>query len=324
MDQPAKPNHSVTNPDHVSPDDPQTTPPPAGAMKKRLLLTLGVMLIAVVGLIIWASSALRQRTYNGKPESYWINSLARPFSPTSVTRGVVEFLADQEEWRALGPQAVPILLKALEMQPGPATKPYARLWPKLPASLQKMLPRPVNYQQIHVLAWSKLATQKTKVSIPAKLVARALKEQNWGVRMNALACLNLAILPNSGTDKDQFLPLLIGAAQDPQMEVRMSAVSCLGHYREQSNLVIPVLTNALANPYPDVRIRAAMALHRVDPAAAEKARVKDVAYDCQKSSGLLSELRHGSAILATQFLKELEKPPTNERTSPLDAPPLFP
>lgn len=298
MGQQANPNHSVTNPDHVLPDDSQTTPTQARVRKRRFLLALGVLLITIVGLILWVSSVWRQRTFNGKPESYWINSLskARNFSSLDFD----EWQADRKEWRTLGPQAVPILITALEMRPGLATKPYARYRSRLPTTLQKMLPPPMDYERLHYVAWAKLADQTNRVSIPAKLVTRALKDQVLGVRYNALACLNLVILPNSGAEKDQFLPWLLDAAYDPQMEVRMSAVDCLGHYRDQPNVVIPVLSNALENPYPDVRIRAAMALNRVDPAAAERARVKDVAYDRLKSS------TQYWMELATQFQKELE------------------
>jgi hypothetical protein len=322
MGQQSKSNQSVTNQDHVSLDDSPATPPPARARKKRLLLTLGVVLTAIIGLIILASSALRQHTYNGKPESYWLDSLTKP-PPMSLTVTAafvaLPIVQNEKEWQALGPPAVPILLNALEMQAGPATKPYAKLWPKLPPQLHKLLPAPVDYQEIHRSAWGMLAAQTNKVSIPAKLVARDLKNQDWWIRMTALAYLSRAVLSDSGVEKNQFLPLLIRAAESPEMEIRMTAIACLGHYRDQPKLVISVLSNALANPEPEVRIRAAMALNQVDPVAAEKARVKEVAYDCRKL--LLSA---GAYVLAGQLLKELEKPQTNERIGRTNAAPPLP
>lgn len=268
-------------------------------MKKRLLLTLVVLLIAVIGVVAWGVSGWRQRTFNEKTESEWISGLGRQWT----NGGVEEIVAEHEEWYALGPQATPILLKAVEMQPGPGAKIYAKLWSKLPATVQNRLPLPVDYRRIHMVAWSHLASQRTNAAIPAEAVVRALKDQDWIVRNNALCCLDQVILPNARTEKGQFLPSLIEKTEDQQMEVRMIAVVCLGYYRDQANLVVPVLTNALANPYPDVRIRAAMALDRIDPNAAERAGVKAVAHDCLKSDG-----PNGSAALAAKFLQELEKP----------------
>ena len=143
---------------------------------KRVLLTLAIGLIAVAGVIICVASFGKERTFNGRPESYWIATLASGVSPTpGEDRRSVD-----EAWQALGPQAVPILLRALEMKPGPLAKPFNKLWPKLPAALQKFLPNPVNYESIHANAWIRLAEQKTKVTIPPRLVARALKEEQSG------------------------------------------------------------------------------------------------------------------------------------------------
>ena len=196
---------------------------------------------------------------------------------------------------------------------GPFSKPCNKLRSKLPTALQKFLPNPGKFEYIHAVAWSRLADQRTKVIIPPRLVARALKEeQHWYfpiVPMNALDCLNRVSLTDSAPERDQYLPLLLAAAEDPRVEVRMSAVLCLGHYPDQSHLVIPVLTNALENPYPEVRIRAAMALHRVDPVAAQKARVADVAYECLKIKRSSGFGTHDSPDLARQFLRLLEKAP---------------
>jgi len=134
---------------------------------KRVLLTLAIGLIAVAGVIICVASFGKERTFNGRPESYWIATLASGVSPTpGEDRRSVD-----EAWQALGPQAVPILLRALEMKPGPLAKPFNKLWPKLPAALQKFLPNPVNYESIHANAWIRLAQQQTKVTIPPRLVA---------------------------------------------------------------------------------------------------------------------------------------------------------
>ena len=78
-------------------------------VKNSVLLAFAV-LAAVAGLILGGASLWREGTFNGRPESYWINTLASLPSPTpgEDRRSV------NEAWEALGPQAVPILFKAPE------------------------------------------------------------------------------------------------------------------------------------------------------------------------------------------------------------------
>ncbi|MBI3850199.1 MAG: hypothetical protein HY298_07905 [Verrucomicrobia bacterium] len=64
-------------------------------MKKRILLELSVFLIAVFAVIMWIAFGWSQRTYNGKPERYWVGTLA------TVPSGIVPDLTVEAEWREL-------------------------------------------------------------------------------------------------------------------------------------------------------------------------------------------------------------------------------
>jgi len=72
--------------------------------------------------------------------------------------------------------------------------------------------------------------------------------------------------------------------------------------------VIPILSKALTDNFADVRIRAAMAFYRFDPAQAEKAGALTTAFDCLQSNG-----PHGSGRLAAGFLKKEGKLPPSEK-----------
>jgi len=131
--------------------------------------------------------------------------------------------------------------------------------------------------------------------------------------MNALSCLNNAVLPKLGPDglgeeKGTILTLVLAAAQDPQMAVRMSAVYCLGYFKEATNQVIPVLSKGLTDNFPDVRIRAAMAFYRLAPVQAEKAGALTTAIDC-----LHRDTPHGARELAADFLQKEGKLPPGEK-----------
>ena len=184
---------------------------------------------------------------------------------------------------------------------------YSNAWAGMPAQIQSNLPAPVDDAQIRMAAGALLADPKIGTNIPIAALVNALQDRFSPVRQNALACLANVVLPRAGPEKAEILPKLLTAATDPETPVRMSAVSCLRFYKDASGQVIPTLTKASADDYPDVRIRAAMAFHEVDPAAAERAGAIPVAIDCLRSDG-----RHGSKVLATEFLQKLGKLPSNE------------
>jgi RNA polymerase sigma factor (sigma-70 family) len=167
--------------------------------------------------------------------------------------------------------------------------------------------------QMRLSASALLADPIVGRSVPPAMLVRELRDPFWGIRVNALACLNNVVLPKSGPDglreeKETILTLVLAAAQDPQMEVRMSAVYCLGYFKEAANQAIPVLSKALTDDFPDVRVRAAMAFYKLDPVQAEKAGAITTAIDC-----LHRETPHGAEVLAADFLRKEGKPPPGEK-----------
>jgi HEAT repeat protein len=264
-------------------------------MKRRVLIAFAILLLLVLWAITWGL-ARHVPSVHGKPETLMIKSLANAAGPGAY---------GQEQ--SLGPEAVPVLLQALKSQPGTFARAYSNTWSELPASLQSNLPAPVDDANIRIRASALLVQQKSGAGIPLSALARALNDSEWAVRVNALVCLCKFILPESRPDKADIFPLLVTATEDSRMEVRMSAVNCLGFYKDQPDRVIPYLTNALADYSPDVRIPAAMALDRVDPIVAEEAGAVAVAFDCLESNGPM-----GSRQLAADFLQKLGKLPPKE------------
>ncbi len=212
------------------------------------------------------------------------------------------------KWRAAGTGAVPVLVNALAKQTGLLDIAYSNAWARMPVSIQSNLPAPIDSKTIRMAAAGLLADPKIGTNIPIPALTNALMDKSWPVRFNVLACLANVVLPNAGSEKAQLLPQILMASTDPEMMVRMQAFNCLGFYKEQSEEIVPTLTKALGDNYPDVRIRAAMAFHEVNPAAAEKAGALSVAINCLHSDG-----PNGSKFLATKFLNKLGKLPSNEK-----------
>jgi hypothetical protein len=260
-------------------------------MNPRILVATACAVSVVFGIVI-LRKAWHGRVYLA-PQHPSIKGLANGLMPQ-----------DFAEWQKVGTGAVPVLVQALEMRPGPLDKAYSNTWSKLPVQVQSVLPVPSDDAQLRAAAAALLADTTIGAHIPLPVLSRALQDQFWGVRMNALACLDRVVLPQAGPEKLEILTNILTAATDKQAEVRMSAVYCLRFYKEASNQVTSALVTALADDKPDVRIRAAMAFYEIDPAAAEKARAVSVAFDCLEYNGLF-----GSRALAREFLQRIGKLP---------------
>jgi hypothetical protein len=270
-------------------------------MKLRVLADAGILAAMILGLVL-LYDAWRAPIMHEAQERNFIRSLAAPLRPE----------ADFAKWQRLGTDAVPVLSRALERPRGPLDEGYAWVWSNVPPPIRSNLAPPLNTDAIRSRASALLALSSNGKQIAPAMLVQELQDPYWCVRVNGLACLNNDVLPESGPDglgkeKGRILALVLAAAQDRQMEVRMSAVYGLGFFKEASNRVIPVLSKALTDDYPDVRVRAAIAFYRIDPARAEKAGALSTAFDCLQYDG-----PHGSKRLAADFLKKEGKLPSNE------------
>lgn len=268
-----------------------------GTVKRRLVTSCVLLTICLLAAITWLMLR-RDPVVHGKRKSVWIKNLVNDFR-----------LSDPDAaWRSLGPEAVPILLEAAETKPGPLAKAYAKVWSKLSLSVQSNLPPPFDYARIRSAAAAMLCSPRMEANVPFSVLTNLLQDEKWTVRMNTLGYCYYVLLPKSKPEKAQLLPLLVTATRDPERAVRMCAVNCLGFYPENRDLLLPLLTKALEDVFPDVRIRAAMAFYKLDPTAAERAGALAVAVDCLQSNGPF-----GSGGLAAQFLQELGKMPDEWR-----------
>lgn len=260
----------------------------------RIALLLGCLLVVLILFDVpWFSP-----TIHGKSEGYWINSLEKGVTVPN----------DMILWRSFGSDAVPILLKALQKRPGPSDRIYIWLLPKLPTTLRNKLPMPRDCAKIRASAAAMLTILDPKITIPSKPLALAISDESWMVRMNAIGCLSTVVLPALEEEpKQEILPSLLDASKDLNSEVRMVAVYSLCFFTNQAQAVVPVLTNALHDTEPDVRVRASMALYKVDPASRSSAI--HTAYECVKNK---RGSPHGAEELARKFLEEIgESLPNN-------------
>ena len=114
-------------------------------------------------------------------------------------------------------------------------------------------------------------------------IARALRDDDEGVRLCALGCYEE--LPEVMNDKEKLarLPELLRAAQDRDENIRNNAAVALRWYAGHGAEVAPVLIKGLHDPYIHGRMQMAKALARVDLPAGLKAGIVPVVIEILKN-----------------------------------------
>jgi hypothetical protein len=277
-------------------------------MKPRFLGAIGFVATIILAVILWPflQADLTQR----QQQRLLIRSLAAPSQSTSDFNEI-------KKWEGLGAtNAAAVLTRALETKPGTYDKAYSWFWARTSAAIQSKLPRPLDAATADAIRNRALNhlifLPKAAARVSPSTWARALRDPFWGIRMNTLACLSGILRANAnpgalGQERRKILSLVLEAAQDPRVDVRMNAVQCLGYFREAPDEIIPVLSKAITNQSPDIRIQAAIAFHRLNPLEAEQAGAFSAAVECLHSDGPF-----GSKSLAFAWLKEQGKLPANE------------
>jgi HEAT repeat protein len=80
------------------------------------------------------------------------------------------------------------------------------------------------------------------------------------------------LLPQRKEDAAQIVPALIEALKDKESDIRWSAAIGLGSFGEQAESAIPALQAVRRDPDARVREAAGVALSRIDPNLAPKAK----------------------------------------------------
>jgi HEAT repeat protein len=224
-------------------------------MKQRIRFGLAMVLIAVlVGLGLWLRPS--DPDFHGKPESFWINSI------TNSDDHYADFPMD----------GVPILVKALSKGTGTWERFYGKIWQKLPSALSERLPKPADESEFRRSAAVRLRVMGTNAQIAVPALVRALRDDNDGVRMQAIGTLS-ALLAGMGQERIHILPQIIEAARDPFYCVRYNSMFCLGKYSDQGKIVVPVVVNALADSSSYVRYAAIKSIMQLDALGANKTAV---------------------------------------------------
>jgi hypothetical protein len=257
-------------------------------MRRLLRILLPLLLVAVLAGVCWHAFGPDGRHYQGRTQREWIASL-------SGSPGTNEI----EKWRALGPDAVPMLITALRQGSGPAARLYFKIWSRLPPKLKSHLSRPQDTVNIRRSAPLVLLALTDDISAAAPALGGALYDEDQYVRANAARCLENQ-LPGLGPAGAHLLPDLLFALHDSNQSVREYSVQSLGHYPEQSRIVAPALARALGDSGRMVRYLAVQSLKRMNLAEATAGGIGPVLlpsvdssdlYVCVNASQMVSQMK---------------------------------
>lgn len=243
-------------------------------MRKRFSILFAVLIIALLGGFAWHGLRSRDKVFHGKRDSEWIKGIT-----------YFEDEAQLKQWRALGPDGLHLLARTLDRGRF-YRKAYRWMMPRLPGALNsrlyRLLPNPANAHSTRMCVISLLGHLGKDAKPVEPAIARALNDDDSGVRQIALGCYEELLNVMGEEEKAARLPAFLLALQDSDSGIRNNAAVALWFYPGQGRMVVPPLVNALQDPVPAVRLLSAKALAHIDLQAATRAGVVPIAIQILK------------------------------------------
>jgi hypothetical protein len=243
----------------------------AGAQRephKWRIATVCLIALAFGGLF-WAAFHTRERTFRGKPESWWF---------TNITY----FAQDDEvkQWRSYGPDGVNVLIRALEKGNAPLDRTWANVWPRIPWRVRQKLPAPADFGSIRMCAASMLTRlgPDARAAVPAFLHNLQVERRD-SVRQVVLGYFEQ---PPPLTEKEMtsLFSEFVQAAESRDSGVRNNAVVALRNCTNRLDVVMPIMLRTLHDPAVGVRLTTAKMLDELDHQVALKAGIVQITADC--------------------------------------------
>ncbi len=206
--------------------------------RSRIALWLGISFALFVACIVWLIARPRaaEPVYNGKPLSQWLASLEQ--------NGGLNFPRE-----SLGTNAVAVLLAGVEMPSNPFKSVYRKLWPALPAWVEKKWPRPVDAGLVRKNAAYFLCTCMADNPLRIKLLRTHPRSE---VRAAAAGALGHGMYDTEAT------AALVEALNDNDARVRRAASAAFSEtaWNRQWLAVVPTMLEKLGDSDAQVRTNA--------------------------------------------------------------------
>jgi HEAT repeat protein len=259
---------------------------------RATMLVLGAVVLAG---LCWHFLRPGAPRIQGRTRDEWIASLAAGVTGTNV-----------EQWRGLGPAAVPILIEALGKGENPADRLYRNHWYSLPIFFRKQVAFPQDPVAIRANAALALGCLAVDISPAAPALGRALQDEKRDVRVNASLTLKGLTPRLSPAAKAELVPELLMAMDNTNFNGHENVIHCLGDCPEESRVITPALAKACDAPLQMDRYFAVMALKKMDLAEAAKGDAAPALMHCLGSSDFVV------CMNAAQMLSAMKCDPKRE------------
>jgi HEAT repeat protein len=251
-------------------------------VKKRLLVGLGLVALAVLIVLLVKPSPPEARVYLGKSIEAWARQCSAP-EPLARSEGLAAFIA-------LGSNAVPGLVRLLDARDSFVRKEVWALAPKLPGPIRQLVlsrVHPPDALLVRRGAAQGLAAIGPEAQAAAPALGQALFSGDLDLRWEAgraLGRLGKPAVPELvrglaapnphvrycavsglsllGPDALAAAPALLKTLEDKDDMVRLPAANC---FARLGTNVVPFLTNAMTSADPALRQRAIRGLGLVRP-----------------------------------------------------------
>jgi len=234
---------------------------------KRVRILLGVLIIAVAGVMVWRALSAQEPVYQGRTVDSWLDDL-------TVSNGVARNVRSTEYRAALkqiGPEAVPFIFRKLRQNDSPWHNKYRDIWPNLPGFFHKLLPQPKPISFDAGWAGTALADCGTNAT---RMVIDKLNDGNPAVREVAWRAVSMSFARDS-MSTNEMISLCLPALKDEVAMVRLEAARCLGRLGTAASNAVPALLPLLSSSEAGrrasqrvfVRANTARALGEIGPAA---------------------------------------------------------
>lgn len=213
-------------------------------MRRPVQIALGVLFLGTLGAVVWVMMPPREPVYEGKPLSSWL-------APQDIRTPSVAWEAQERKRKEavlqIGSNAVPTLLRIFQTKDSPVKV-------KLFKALLKIRYTPDYEWRRRALYGFALLGPTAESGVPALIdLAERDHSRRWDV---------LQVLGYIGPGASQAVPSLLQWATNGQPWLRGKTLFTLGKVRADPQLVVPLLTNALHDPSPDVPVYALIALEQ--------------------------------------------------------------
>jgi len=216
-------------------------------MKKSITILLCVSLAAAVAMLAIYASRQKAPFYAGRPLNYWVHE----FRAGGPRREKAE-----AAFRAMGTNAVPFLIAALNKKESFFHRNYAAVVRRLPAAVQPLFLRsreaPEFLRARAAVTLADMRAPATSNTVAA--LRRAVDDPFFGARNNAVVAIGNTAPKTSAAA--QAVAALIHATKDTNFMVRANAYWQLGKFLPEASEAIPVLQRGLSDPESRVRTAA--------------------------------------------------------------------